>query len=306
MDSFVEFVLFYIYFDFMMVFQVLLSSCGVFTNLAITDDQVNEFLQKCKIGDDVYVKDWIVALPRDKERRVPIAGFFEEFHTTSRIIRPLRIIKESLINKMITHKMYLTTLQRIYFYCSLSRKNEAAVNFPEENCCDHLSRVLFTNRSNPYHYDYEPFSSDERVTYSNKIISTLRYRYGYSSRPLRATCSLKNSRSSLKSTRSTHSTKSEKKKEANSLIIISDRIFDSKPKKKNASVCSITQINAINNTPDVLNRKLFGGFSTPDKKDETRKLTLDSCTNYDEGIPANNEDFCKGSLKVDNPLDQFE
>lgn len=284
-----------------MVFQVLLSCCGIFTNLAITEEQVYDFLQKCKVAKDIYLKDWVVSLPRDQERRVPIAGFFEEFHTTSKIIKPLRKIKEAIINRMITHQIYLATLQRIYFYSSLTRKNEIAVSFPPESCCDHTSRVLFTNRANPYHCDYEPFKCEEKVEKATRIVSTMRYRYGYSARPLRATQSLKKSRCSLKSTNSLLSERSQQKQKANSLIIISDRLLDSKQyKKKAGSVCSINQI-ATTATPDLLIRKMHDNVLSPNKKDDIRKLTLDSLEGNDGVVNR-----CNGSLKVIDQADQLE
>lgn len=308
MDHFIEFIFFYIYFDFVMVFQVLLSCCGIFTNLAITEEQVYDFLQKCKVTKDIYLKDWVNSLPRDKERRVPIAGFFEEFHTTSKIIKPLRKIKEAIINRMITHPMYLSTLQRMYFYSSLTRKNEVAVSFPPESCCDHTSRVLFTNRPNPYHSDYEPFKSEEKVEKATRIVSTMRYRYGYSARPLRATQSLKKSRCSLKSTNSLLSARSQQQKQkANSLIIISDRMFESKQNKKKAgSVCSINQIGATA-TPDLFARKMCDNNNalSPNKKDDIRKLTLDSLEGND-GVVNRSNGSCDGSLRVIDQADQLE
>lgn len=63
-------------------------------------------------------------------------------------------IKKTLINVVITPRIYSSIIKRLNFYNNYSNSNNSRVSIPTERCTSKAIRILFSNRPEPYHYDF--------------------------------------------------------------------------------------------------------------------------------------------------------
>lgn len=76
-------------------------------------------------------------------------------------------------------------LLRKIFYNKIMKENvkderNNILYHPKESCMNHLYRVIFTCKPNPYHYDFSIQTSPEKV--ENDVIFQIKQRFGYSKR----------------------------------------------------------------------------------------------------------------------------
>lgn len=108
-------------------------------------------------------------------------NFLHYLSTHSSIIKPIKELKSSLIQNIVTFYSYNIILQRKSYY----DMPELLGHAPElESCTDMVIRSLFTSRPSPRHIDFSPLDSTHSY---QSLIYLLRCRYGYSKRP---NCSL--------------------------------------------------------------------------------------------------------------------
>lgn len=109
--------------------------------------------------------------------------FLQYITIHSSIIKPIKELKSSLINNIISLPTYNNIIQRKAYY----DMPDLLGNSPQlESCTSMLFRTIFTNRPSPKHTDFAP--QDSTQSYQS-MIYIFRCRYGYSKRPCSIQCS---------------------------------------------------------------------------------------------------------------------
>lgn len=123
----------------------------------------------------VSVDNW-VSENRDDSKMISLTNFMNYIVNDKGIMFPLHLVRVVLIERVIGNTIFKNINNRVLFY--QDKHNNKIMYLPKENCASYLFRRAFTNRPNPYYYDYYPLSAFSRIS----RISKLRYRYGYSKR----------------------------------------------------------------------------------------------------------------------------
>lgn len=165
--------------------------CGVNSNLIITKEQVNLFFYKYSLKEDDYI-DLFSLLDNSIDRNIDYSSevydlkvFIEYLKNSigfSDVIKSLRKDIMKITMELINVE---EILYRKIFYNNIIKeniKNETnnKLYYPKESCINHLYRIIFTCKPNPYHYDFSIQSSVEKV--ENDVIFQIKQRFGYSKR----------------------------------------------------------------------------------------------------------------------------
>lgn len=176
-NSFFLFICTFCFFSTVQIVPLLLSMCGVYSNLFITKDQVIQFFKIYPYDKSCY-KEFIECLhpnkyiKRDRYNLKDFITSITSFTPTHNILESFRY---EIVNKILTENIFLRMRSKIDYYYTTCEFIERPKN--PETCTDRLYRVLCTTEPHPYHYNY--YISTPSVADLELILYEIKQRYGY-------------------------------------------------------------------------------------------------------------------------------
>lgn len=174
-DDYFLFVCVFAFCDFSQILYILLASCQLYPAKYISKKEINMFLKSTKITNFSYeMFDKIVQNTMNNNNNASPSSPTSPESPTSRNIsittcqyrlksfiscilscdnykKLVSDIKKTLINVVITPSIYKTIIKRQIFY---NNNNNSNLIIPREPCTTKTIRKLFSNRPEPYHYDF--------------------------------------------------------------------------------------------------------------------------------------------------------
>lgn len=176
-NSFFLFICTFCFFSTVQIVPLLLSMCGVYSNLFITKDQVITFFKIYPYDKSCY-KEFIECLhptkyiKRDRYNLKDFITSITSFTPTHNILEAFRY---EIVNKILTENIFLRMRSKIDYYYTTCEFIDRPTN--PETCTDRLYRVLCTTEPHPYHFNY--FINSPSVADLDIILYEIKQRYGY-------------------------------------------------------------------------------------------------------------------------------
>lgn len=172
------------------IVPLLLSICGINSNIAISEKQAIEFF-RC-LGYDFKSRElelWLDVVERNEEGRIPIKCLTDLFISHSNFNTNLDSLREVLIKEVLLKENYNNIIKRRNFYQDyinqyyLPSKSNYNYRLPalKESCREKIVRKI-EKKPHPLYTDY---FDPEKARSIGKIINAIRFRYGYSQRPVK-------------------------------------------------------------------------------------------------------------------------
>lgn len=159
--------------------RVLLSVCGIHSNVGLSQTQATYFLSQLNKNatSDQYI---IKSLARcENSDQIPLTYFIDVVSTCPILVKQFSDLQAGLIKRFIGYGNYQIVLQRMIYFASI-RRSGFIIKAPE-SCFAFVSRI-FSGRPPPFQTDYPPLDLEKPTTMDN-IVIMLRNLYGYSKRP---------------------------------------------------------------------------------------------------------------------------
>lgn len=176
MTMYIEFIFIFSFFSNKQLIPLLLSLCNVYSNKVISELQIYNFFHAIHIDNETLLCVPTLLLKevqRDQNNLISLSSFCRFLTTNEEFLKPLKFVKNVIIEKIITREIYETIIKRKKYFVHQVQQQKASgeslitLKYPKESCLNRMIRLLFIDKPYDYYYDYISPDFIKNITENN-------------------------------------------------------------------------------------------------------------------------------------------